>query len=253
MQVSCATGWARALGDPSHSVGAADCILEQIRSAGFGAVEFDAHFAPEAKALEELLQRFGLQVTGVTLDLNGDAGDLASLEQFVRVARGIGAMAVSIRSGSRRAHSIEWWAEFLERSLVRADAVELRLVNASASRFEQPGDFRELFVRLTEARLRVVVDVLEYHRAGVDPRQAVDELADRASCAILADAIGNRQVPLGDGEVNVRSVLAHARRAGGVGWIVLNPAVSSWETAAEDLAGERLRLEAMLKGAYTVG
>jgi sugar phosphate isomerase/epimerase len=136
----------------------------------------------------------------------------------------------------------------MELLLAEVDDLDVELTNSCTSRMEQLEDFRELFIHLPDPRLGVAIDTLEFHRASVDPRGAVDELEDRITRLILRDAVGNRQVPLGEGEVNINSVLAHAARIGGIRHLCVEPLVLSWHTAVEELAAERQRLEAMLAG-----
>jgi sugar phosphate isomerase/epimerase len=123
---------------------------------------------------------------------------------------------------------------------------EIELANRAGTRLEQLEDCRELLVLLSGRRWSIAVDAIEFHRASVNPRDALRELRDRMSRLIVGDLVGNRRVPFGEGEVNIPAVIEHAKRIGYDGPLVLDPGVSNPADAAADLRREHDRLRTLV-------
>lgn len=251
LRISCATSWACALTEARDS-GVFERAWEVIEAAGFAGVDVSVGGGTDPEGLAHSLTLSRLPCTGLSVELTGEpAADRDRLLTWSSIARSAGLSGLAIRLGGGRRRSIEQWASFLAGWLRETAPPDLELLNGCGSRLEHPADFRELFVRLGDPRLAVAVDTLEFHRASIDPRAAVGELADRLRSLSLADAIGDRHVPLGAGEVNVRSVVERAARVPGLRRIVCNPPVTSWSAAPRELLDERRRLGALLEEAYT--
>jgi sugar phosphate isomerase/epimerase len=238
MQISCQISWT--------DVSSLRDGLAAARQAGFNAADVEIPCEPAFEAVSNALDDNGVEPTGLMLDLREIPWDLAILRSWAHYASGWGLRSLGARVGDRRGQSAEAVAGEVRRFL-EASGSGLELRNRCGSRLEQLGDFQELFVRTPAERVTVVIDTLECHRASVDPRAALTQLADCATGLVLVDAVGDRQVPLGEGEVNIQSLLAHVKRVPGIRRLLLSPAASS-TSAAEELSAERRRLQAMLAG-----
>lgn len=221
-----------------------------IRTAGYEAVDLTAPL-PCADELLDVMAKCGLTPSSLTLqpEVQDSTRRFAEgIDEAVRLAHALKLVSVSTVTPARRQQTVAQLASWLERILVDVGDIALELINLTDSRLEQLEDFRELFFQLPDSRLSVAVDTLEFHRASVDPRGAVDELMDRMTRLVVRDAIGDQQVPLGQGEINIPSVLAHADRAGGLAGLSVDPLVSFRRNAVSDLKAERERLVSLLAG-----
>ena len=227
MRISCSTRWAKGW--------TAGNALAAIRDAGFEAVEWAL---PMDIAAGVLLSMSGAVASGAWTS----ALELAHARQ---------AGSITLQAGDRRRQTMDALVEQVRAWAASAVAenITLELTNRAGSRLQQPSDFLELFIRAGVDSLGVVVDAGEYHLASVNPVEAIASLADHLSRLVVGDALGDRRVALGTGEVNVRHVIDRARQTGYDGWLVLDPCV---DPAAADvvamLARERSRLELMLAG-----
>jgi len=237
MRISCGTTWAKRW--PLEQ--AVDLVVR----AGYSAIDLTFTGEAEMDAALAVMRQNALAINSVTVEWPGHESSDSLLFRALNWSRKAGVSAWTVVTGERRQGSIQELASRLQCVLAACAGMNCAVINRLGRRIEQLEDLRELFVRVADPRLRVVIDTLEFHRASVDPRAAVDELADRADRLILADAIGCRQVPLGEGEMNVASILAHARDRGGINSLSLVPQVTSASNAVEELAAERHRLEAL--------
>lgn len=238
MRISCRTDWA----GPESRIDAVRCIGQ----AGYEGVDFaPAPPGLDAKTLLAVLADAGLVPAAVNVVLPADdrPEPMADVCAAAELAKGLGLASFVLDAGDRRLQSVEACAARIMSVLVRFSGLDLELVNRCGGRLEQPEDFRELFIHAPDSRLRVAVDTLEFHRASVDPCRAIDELADRIGRVILGDAVGRAHVPLGEGEVNIASVISRVRRSARPRWVSVRPAVSSRERALEELAAERRRVQ----------
>ncbi len=214
--------------------------MAAARQVGFDTVDVEIPLEPAYEEVDAALDDAGLAPAALTFNLPDIPWDLAVLRPWAHYASGWGLRSLGVRVGNRRRQSAEAVAGEVRRFL-EASRSGLELRNRCGSRLEQLGDFHELFVRVAAERLTVVIDALEFHRASVDPRQAVTGLADCVTGMVLADAVGDRRVPLGEGEVNVASLLGRAKRVRGIRRLILTG-------SAGELAAERERLEVLLAG-----
>lgn len=242
MRISCGTTWAHSL--PFRKT------AEMVRAAGYGAVDLVAPL-PGADALLDAMATCGLTPSSLTIQpVVQDSKNRFTerIKEAADLAHALKLVSLSTVTPARQQLTVAQLASWLERIIVDLGDIALELINRTDSRLEQLEDFRELFVHLPDSRLSVAVDTLEFHRASVDSRGAVDELTGRVTRLVVRDAIGDQQVPLGQGEINILSVLAHADRAGGLVGLSVDPLVSSRRNAVSDLKAERERLVSLLAG-----
>jgi sugar phosphate isomerase/epimerase len=234
MRISCSTRW-----------GECEQTFSLIRDAGFTAVDLVVLSVPAAIGeIVNTLKRFGLTPSGLTVD----NGSPQAWPAAIRAAAILGMESVTLTGGGRKQQRIDVLAETLRPVLAAANkaGIAVELVNRRGSCLEQPSDFHELHVRLGALQTGVVIDAVEYHRSSVNPVDAIAQLGDRMSRLVVGDAIADRRAPLGEGEINIASVIERSRRVGHPGWLVLDPCVRGMDTASVDLAAERERLEAIL-------
>lgn len=236
MRISCSTAWA-------EDVPLTDAV-EAVARAGFDAIDLVVSAQTSPDALNTSIARHSLQIGGLVVT---DTLDAAVVGNAAHLARELGLSGFGAWTGGRREQSLEQLAGKMHGILRELDDCDLELINRNGSRLEQLGDFRELLIRVPDTRLLIAIDTLEFHRASVNPRVAFDELADRCHRMLLRDGIADRQVPLGQGELNVRWLADQLhRRDDVIDWVVVNPVVSSIETAVDELATERKRLKKLL-------
>ncbi len=261
MRVSCGTvcvpSAASLVDRPSHVWLAA--AVQMIRAAGYAAVEVRAsevHAAcPDSEDTAAdflaLLGRIGLELSSLTID-DLAAGRPADVDDWLRaidsqmaLARRLGLTAVNVGAGPRRLQPPEVLGEALRRAAILAgeQGMRLNIANRCGSRIEQLEDFRGIVHGLPAESARILVDCGEFHDAAVNPCHALREFRGRVGLLRVADRIGRRPVPLGEGEVNIPAVLETARDTGYDGWIVVTARASEERNAVTRLAAERVYLE----------
>lgn len=128
-----------------------------------------------------------------------------------------------------------------------ADAqMSIALLNREGSRLEQLADLRQVFLAVNSPSLRLGLDGGEFHRACVNPRDALREFEYRLGRLFIADMVGDQPVPFGDGEINLPALIQHARRIGYDDDYVVSTELADPDRATQELAAARKYLESML-------
>jgi sugar phosphate isomerase/epimerase len=233
MQISCSTRWAEGI--------APGLALTAMRFAGFEAIDIVVSDAQAARAWVDVLKSTDSpKPVGLCL---ANAETPEQIREGVSLARELSLRTLALCAGPRRELSMQYFVQALE--LVLADlplGVGIELVNRTGTRLEQLEDYRELLVLLGRRRWSIAIDAVEFHRASVNPCDALREMGDRMGRLIVGDLLGDRRVPLGEGEVNVAALVEHARRIGYDGSVVLDPLVNDPVSADTDLRLEYRRL-----------
>ncbi len=142
---------------------------------------------------------------------------------------------------SRKA-SVEALVAALEEALdlvsSRAPGLSLAILNRFGSRVEQLEDLLLVLQRIEQAPLRLALDAAGFHRACVNPRDALRGWIDRLSVVRLADMAGGRIVPLGEGEINIPALLERLGTGGFDGTLVVAGLVPPGTDPAARLARE---------------
>ena len=213
-------------------------LLLILRDAGYGVVESSwARVANELSASCDRVTTFNallnehdlsltsLQIADMAATEEGELGEVvgAMCEQM-RFARELGLSSVSFSSGDRRRQTMDVLVRGIK--AVVPTAVELGLTiglaNRYGSRIEQLDDLNSLMIELDEPRLRFVINTGAYHDASVNPRDAIRAFSDQIDLVRIADRIGRRPVPLGQGELNVAAVVGQLQQIGYTGRLVVD-------------------------------
>lgn len=251
----------------------ADCLssvtlfhaLRDIAAAGFTAVDvsvdrvrraFEASASP-AEDARRLLDRFGASAVAATIrPLAGAtpetmAADVDRLLQDMRFAHDLGVETVSTRAGDRRIQALPLLLGGLEEVAAHALGlgVAVHVANADRTRLEQLEDVRALLAALQAPNVALRVDVGAFHDAAVNPADVLRENPGRVGAIRLADRRGGADVPLGEGETNVRAVVDRARRTGFDGRWIVCPRIDEPAQAPAALARVRERLAELLASA----
>jgi len=141
-----------------------------------------------------------------------------------------------------RKASMEALVEAVENALdlvsSRAPDLRLAILNRCGSRVEQLEDLLLILQRIEQTPLRLALDAVEFHRASVNPRDALRGWIDRLSVVRLADMAGGRIVPLGEGEINIPALLERLSTGGFDGTLVVAGIVPPGTDPAARLARE---------------
>ena len=236
MNISCSTRWAEAL--------STKLALATLADAGFSYADAWVVDAAAARTWVDEVKSSPVQIARLHLQ---EVSTPEQVREMIQLAAQLGLRSLIVSAGPRRLESMQYFVQTLELVVagMPGDFV-IELANRNGSRLEQLEDFRALFVLTHHARLAVTIDAVEFQRASVNPRDAIREWGERMGRLIIGDMIGDRRVPLGDGEVNVRAVIEHVRRIGYNGGYVLDPCVADASRPHDDLIRERERLTAML-------
>lgn len=217
--------------------------LGPYRSAGCEAVQLAyARQKPERVIAE--LRSADLCLSGVDVGRFEAAGssEVATAVSLIKMrmkwAKAIGSTNVCLGAGGRTSQSWEILLDGLQRLLTAADAhhLDIHLVNARGSAIEQIEDLRRLFATIRHARLRLAVDVGEFHASAVNPRDVLAEFADLVGCIRVSDRVGTRPMPLAQGEVNLPRIIRKAAECGYRGWFILEACKDSQAGASDALA-----------------
>ena len=221
-------------------------ILDDISAAGFTALDLSIRGDVPAE-LPGLLETSGLEIG--SLDAGPlEAARLENLAPVLRWARGLGLIWVRMEAGPRE----QSWQEasaLLTQAGALADecGVTIELVNRSGTRLEQLEDYHRLQQELPDGVFSLALDAGEFHKASVNPKLALVELGEQVSAVLLADYQADQPVPLGTGQVNVRSVVIQAERFN-VERMIISAPVPEGSDAAAWLSAARHYLESISPG-----
>lgn len=229
-------------------------VLPRVAEAGFEAVEvsWDAiglEFPSEKERLNGLysvLDEYHLRISTVNINdcsaIRLAPDWLSSIRPQAAFARQLGVGSVSVRAGERRRQSMGALVNVLSEVVRLTEELEINvnLVNAVNRRVEQPGDLRYVMAELNHPRLRVLIDAGHAHMAAVNPIHFVSEFIDRTDVVRVSDRVGRRRVAIGDGEVNIPTIINDLRRAEYAGWLVYEPDERGLDT--KSLTGARIYL-----------
>lgn len=178
-----------------------------------------------------LLEEHGLALAGLDVD-DLRANEIHELGMLVPLLRKqmsraveLGTNGVVIRGGLRRHQPLAMTATGLDMLLGTAEElnVQIHLANARGSPIEQLDDLRRLFAEMDHPHLSLMLDAGQYHDSVVNPRDVLREFGDRIRAVRVADRVGRRRVPLGEGELNVSAFVEHLREIGYTGWLTVDP------------------------------
>lgn len=118
------------------------------------------------------------------------------------------------------------------------------LQNHLGSAISSPDDFREVLAGIADPRMKAVLEVGHFQRAGVDWRAGWELLEGRVALIHVNDIRDGRSVHFGTGHVDFPGLMKHIKRSGYAGDIVVELELeNSVHSPDETLAG----LEAAIK------
>jgi len=250
--------------------------LRQIAACGYAGVEIMAdvpHAYPpdmdarRRKSVGRLLDDLGLTVTNLnafTLFAQGNTWHPSWIERdeqartrriehtlaVIRLARDLGAPGISLEPGGpvpegmARSEALRLYREGLERVLPTAEecGVDLLIEPEPGLLIQRPGEFEEFmagFWATANGRVALNFDIGHFYCVGVDPAEAVRELAEHIRHVHLEDIAASREhrhlVP-GRGAIDLEAVIGALRSVGYDGWVTVE--LYPYEAQAREVAEE---------------
>ena len=165
------------------------------------------------------------------------AGDLSNtLQEAVaasRFADAIGA-EIAIYKATDRQTYISAARTFL-------DAVEdLRIIPVIQNHYGTPlsslEDVKEVFEGIADSRMRTLLEVGQFHSAGVDWREAADYLGESIALVHIKDQIGTQSVPFGRGDIDLPGLFYYLDERSYTGRYVIEMEVTDGENTLKYLS-----------------
>ena len=195
----------------------------------------------------ELAKRYGFAYTSMHLPpINEDLeGSLERAVRGARFARDLGAGVVLFKATSRPLY-LQAAGRFLD--AIAGLGVTPVLQNHCGTPLSSLEDCAEVIAGLHDSRLRTLLEVGHFHKAGVPWAEAYPLLRGSLALVHLKDMVGPRPVPFGTGEVDFPGLFAQLKADGYSGNFVIEMEVPH-QTRAQtlQLLGEaREYIEALL-------
>lgn len=132
------------------------------------------------------------------------------------------------------------------------DAVEQHgrvavLQNHFGSAVESLDHVHEVLDGVNDDRLGSLLEVGQFHSAGVHWRTAQQALGNRVALVHIKDQIGRQSVPFGTGEVDLAGLFAHMHSVGYTGDYVIEMEVADAENTMKYLADAITYVEPLLR------
>lgn len=217
-------------------------VLAAYSALGFRKFEVFTSWAKSAfdigadpAAYRALGERYGLRFTSFHLPPVGDDQDesLARAVQAARFAAALGVEVVLFKATSRPNY-IGAARPFLD--AIADLGVTPVLQNHAGTAISSREDFREVLDGIGDPRMKALLEVGHFHKAGVSWRAGCDLLGDRIALVHLKDMIGGQSVPFGTGEIDLPALFRHLRALGYDGDYVVEMEVSDREHTLRYLA-----------------
>jgi sugar phosphate isomerase/epimerase len=173
-------------------------------------------------------ERYGMPFISLHLPPVGDDLD-ATLERAVKAARfakAVGAGIVLFKATSR-ANYIRSARPFLD--AIQGLEITPVLQNHAGTAISSLDDFREVLDGIGDARMKALLEVGHFHKAGVSWEVAYALLAGRIALVHIKDMIGPRSVPFGTGEIDLPALFRRLEDGGYRGDYVVEMEVADRE------------------------
>jgi sugar phosphate isomerase/epimerase len=199
-----------------------------------------------------LAESMGLRFSSFHLPTakSGDDGELADLMVAAGFGAALGAKVVLFKAASR-----EIFASLGPRFLDALSASGLGLTpvlqNHRGGPIQSLDDFRAVLKSLNyDPRMRTLLEVGQFHRAGVKWREGWEWMGPRIALIHVNDILAGNSVLYGTGEVDFLGLMRQIKTSGYAGDIVVELELASREVdSRETLEGVRLAVE-HLEGLY---
>ena len=177
----------------------------------------------------------GMHFTSFHLPPIGDdvAAGTARAIRAAELAAAVGAEVVLYKAASRPLY-IEAAGAVLDAA--QRLGLTAAIQNHAGTALTALADVREVLAGVGDPRLRAVLEVGHYHKAGESWERARDRLAGRTALVHVKDMIGGQSVPFGTGEIDLPAVFASTQAAGYEGNYVVEMEVADAENTLRYLA-----------------
>lgn len=226
-------------GEPSHRLVASPCCLPGLsraelfpvyRNLGFGKYEAFADWAQarhdwtgESRKDRAEADEHGLAITSFHLPAITDDVE-ASFQRALTAARyasGLGAQIVLLKARRKELFS-QVGTRFLDAVEKEGWGFTTVLQNHKGSAITTIEDYREVFAALHhDPRLKAILEVGHFQRAGISWRDGWDFLGDRVALIHLNDIRAGKSVAYGTGEVDMGGLMGEIKRRNYTGDIVV--------------------------------
>lgn len=197
----------------------------------------------EPQFYRELLGEYDFTLSSFHLPPLGREFD-ESLQTSIKAARfaaDLGAPVVLFKARQRE-YYIEGAAPFLDAT--QDLPVTPVLQNHYGTPITTLEDFREVLAGIADARMKTLLEVGHFHKAGVSWREGYDLLGESIALVHLKDMRDGVPVPFGTGEVDLEALLEHLKNAGYRGDFVIEMEVADRENVLQYLGDALTWLEA---------
>jgi sugar phosphate isomerase/epimerase len=179
-------------------------------------------------AYRALGERYGLRFTSFHLPAVGDdqAETPARAVQAARFAAALGVGVVLFKATSRPNY-IRAARPFLD--AIAEPGITPVLQNHAGAAISTLEDFREVLGGIGDPRMKALLEVGHFHKAGVPWQAGCDLLGDRIALVHIKDMIGGQSVPFGTGEIDLPALFRHLRAMGYDGDYVVEMEVADRE------------------------
>lgn len=197
----------------------------------------------EPQFYREKLGEHGMMFSSFHLPPLGKEFD-ESLQTSIKAARfaaQLGAPIVLFKARQREGY-IDGAAPFLDATQ------ELPLTPVLQNHYGTPittlEDFREVLQGISDARMKTLLEVGHFHKAGVSWRQGTELLGKSIALVHLKDMRDGVAVPFGTGEIDLEGLLKHLQNVGYKGDFVIEMEVADRENVLQYLGDALEWLEA---------
>lgn len=192
-----------------------DKALREVSAMGYEFVEFAGFFGHPSADIREMLDKYGLKVSGT----HSSAGGLApeKIEESIKYHKEIGCEnyiipGADLKTGKKL-------SDFLAlvnyaQPLLEAEGIKLHFHNHTAEFLPNEDGRYAHYEMEKKTKIGFEIDTYWAFVAGRDPIALLDRLKDRISVIHLKDGIGKEGRSLGEGNAPVKDVIAKAKELG---------------------------------------
>jgi len=196
--------------------------LRLISQCGYRAVQLDwqqvvrqlPSAGGQSKFLAEMLSEHGLRVCSINAGaITAERDDQCQLQvrrlcEVLPLAAELRVPTINIAGGARSLENFNTLREAI-RQLAEAASdsnVGVCLVNEIGSRVENNNDLAALFAGDGAGTIGLTLDAGQFHAAGVDSSEVVRQNSSRVRLVHITDMMGTTEVPIGHGEIEIRTL-----------------------------------------------
>ena len=208
-----------------------ECFTSWTQSA------FDYHADPEYYLAKG--HRHGIAFTSLHLPAIAAGRQDETLQEAIAAARfaaSIGTHIVLYKASDRPTY-IKAAPTFLN-AIENLDVIPV-IQNHYGTALSTLDDVKEVFEGIGNPRMSTLLEVGQFHSAGVDWSKAAEYLGDSVALVHIKDQIGPQSVPFGQGEIDLPRLFRYMDERGYEGHYVIEMEVRDKENTLEYLAGAR--------------